>query len=142
LREVAVGLVLCIYEDRESGDDVDGFQVGSYGDFDAWRGFIATQLENGVWGSRFPTLMMHSDCDGQWSPEECVLLKQELETIRREMAERPVLPFPASWQPEVAEEFGLTPQSALDCFITVDGETLVDGIARPASEKRDMGCSG
>ena len=65
-----MGLVLCVYEDRQSGDDLDGFQVGSYGDFGAWREFIAAELENGAWGSRFPTLMMHSDCDGEWSAED------------------------------------------------------------------------
>ena len=127
-----MGLVLCIYEDRESGDDLDGFQVGSYSDFGAWRDFIAEALENGAWGSRFPTLMMHSDCDGAWSPEECVALGQELETIRSEMAKLPIVPFPADWQRQVAEEVGLTPQSALDCFINVDGENLVDAIARLA----------
>jgi hypothetical protein len=127
-----VGLVLCVYEDRESGDDIDGFQVGSYSDFGAWRDFIAAALENGEWGSRFPTLMMHSDCDGEWSPEQCVALKQELDTIRDEMAKLPVVAYPARWQQQVAEEFGLTPQSALDCFINVDGENLVEAIARLA----------
>jgi Immunity protein 70 len=76
--------------------------------------------------------MMHSDCDGQWSPDECVVLKQELEAIRDEMTKLPAVPFPAGWQQQVAEEFGLTSQRALDCFITVDGENLVDAIARLA----------
>jgi hypothetical protein len=35
VREAAVGLVLCVYEDRETGDDIEGFQVGSYSDFGA-----------------------------------------------------------------------------------------------------------
>ena len=124
-----MGLVLCIYEDRESGDDIDGFQVGSYSDFGAWRDFIAAALEHGRWGSRFPTLMMHSDCDGEWSPEDCVALRNELRIIREEMAKLPVVPFPAPWQQQVAEEFGLMPKSALDCFINVDGENLVEAIA-------------
>jgi hypothetical protein len=51
-------LILCVYQDREAGDDVDGFQVGSYGDFAAWRDFIAAKLEGDHWGSRFPTLMI------------------------------------------------------------------------------------
>ena len=76
--------------------------------------------------------MMHSDCDGEWSPEDCVLLRQELETIREKMARLPVVPFPAQWQQQVVEEFGLTPQNALDCFINVDGENLVEAIARLA----------
>jgi hypothetical protein len=127
-----MGLVLCIYEGRESGDDIDGFQVGSYSDFGAWRDFICAELEGGRWGSRFPTLMMHSDCDGEWSAEECAALKRELQTIRNEMETLPVVPFHASWQRQVADGFGLVPHSSLDCFINVDGDNLVDAILRLA----------
>jgi hypothetical protein len=127
-----MGLVLCVYDDRETGGDLDGFQVGSYSDFGAWRAFICAQLENGQWGSRFPTLMMHSDCDGEWSAQECAVLKRELQTIRSEMEKLPVVPFHASWQQQVAEEFELVPRSALDCFISVDGENLVDAVTRLA----------
>jgi hypothetical protein len=44
----------------------------------------------------------------------------------------PVVPYPAKWQQQVAEEDGLVPRSALDCFITVDGENLADAILRLA----------
>jgi hypothetical protein len=127
-----MGLILCVYDDPETGDDLEGFQVGRYSDFGAWRDFICAELEGGKWGSRFPTLMMHSDCDGEWSAEECAALKQELQTIRSEMEKLPVAPFHASWQQQVAEDLGLVPQSALDCFINVDGENLVDAILRLA----------
>jgi hypothetical protein len=126
-----MSLVLCVYEDQEIGDDIAGFQVG-YGEFGAWRDFICARLEHGQWGSRFPTLMMHSDCDGEWSPQECDLLEQELRTIRGELEKLPVVPFHASWQQRVAQELGLVPKSALDCFINVDGENLVDAILRLA----------
>jgi hypothetical protein len=127
-----MGLILCVYQDREAGDDVDGFQVGSYGDFAAWRDFIAANLEGDHWGSRFPTLMMHSDCEGEWSPLDCLTLKSELAVIREEMTRLPVVPFHSAWQQQVAEEFGLRQRSAIDCFINVDGETLVDAIERLA----------
>jgi hypothetical protein len=94
--------------------------------------FIAENLEGGQWGSRFPTLMMHSDCDGEWSPEECITLKQELTIIGGEMRSLPVVPFCSSWQQQVADEFALRQQSAVDCFINVDGELLVDAIGRLA----------
>jgi hypothetical protein len=134
-----MGLVLCVYEGREAGDDLDGFQVGSYSDFGAWRDFIAAKLEGGRWGSRFPTIMMHSDCDGEWSPEDCIALKRELAAIRDEMARLPVVPFHSAWQRQVADEFGLRQQSALDCFINVDGETLVDAIERLAELAMRLG---
>jgi hypothetical protein len=127
-----MGLILCVYEGREAGDDIDGFQVGSYSDFGAWREFIAANLEAGQWGSRFRTLMMHSDCDGEWSPDDCITLKRELAIIRDEMARLPVVPFHSAWQQQVADELALRQHSALDCFINVDGETLVDAIARLA----------
>jgi immunity protein 70 of polymorphic toxin system len=127
-----MGLILCVYEDAEAGDDIDGFQVGSYSDFGAWRDFIAADLEGGQWGSRFPTLMMHSDCDGEWSPDECITLKRELTIIRDEMARLPVMPFHSIWQQKLAAELGLKRQSALDCFINVDGELLVEAIGRLA----------
>ena len=134
-----MGLVLCVYEGREFGDDLDGFQVGSYSDFGAWRDFIATKLEGGRWGSRFPTIMMHSDCDGEWSPEDCIALKRELAAIRDEMARLPVVPFHSAWQRQVADEFGLRQQRTLDCFINVDCETLVDVIERLAELAMRLG---
>lgn len=126
-----MSLVLCVYRDREIGDDIGGFQVG-YGEFGAWRDFICTRLEHGQWGSRFPTLMNHSDCDGEWPAGDCAVLRQELQTIRGEMEQLPVVPFHSEWQQQVAEELGLVPRSALDCFINVDGENLVDAILRLA----------
>jgi hypothetical protein len=126
-----MSLVLCVYNDPETGDDLDGFQVG-YGDFGAWRDFICAQLEHGEWGGRFPTLMMHSDCDGEWSAEDCALLRRELQTIRSEMESLPVVPFHAGWQQQLAARLGFVPRSALDCFINVDGENLVDATLRLA----------
>jgi hypothetical protein len=137
----ALGLTLCVYELGDFGDNIDGFQVGGYGDFGAWREFIAVELENGRWGSRFPTLMMHSDCDGEWSSEACGTLKSELETIRGEMAKLPIRPFSSSWQQQVAEERGLFQHSALDCFINVNGENLVEAIARLADLAMRLGTS-
>lgn len=127
-----MGLVLCVYEDREAGDDLDGFEVGDDADFGAWRDFITSRLEGGRRGSRFPTLMMHAGCDGEWPPEDCTALRSELAILRAEMAGLPVVPFPAAWQQQVADELGLQQESALDCFINVDGENLVEAIERLA----------
>jgi hypothetical protein len=35
-----VGLILGVYQERESDEDLDSIQVGGYGDFGAWRDFI------------------------------------------------------------------------------------------------------
>jgi hypothetical protein len=63
---------------------------------------------------------------------DCIALKRELGAIRDAMARLPAVSFHSAWQQHVADEFGLRQQSALDCFITVDGETLVDAIERLA----------
>ena len=47
------------------------FRAGS-----AQADYIVRELEDGKAGSLFPTLVMHSDCDGEWSPPDCDKLKK------------------------------------------------------------------
>ncbi len=70
-----MGLYLAVFDDDE---ELEGVEVGSYDDFSWFRNTIVDRLEEGVAGSRFPTLIKHSHCDGQWSPSEAVALKVEL----------------------------------------------------------------
>jgi hypothetical protein len=76
-------------------------------------------LEGGVAGSVFPTLILHSDCDGEWSADDCVRLRAELGALHARMAELPAL-APAGGSP------GAQPQSALDGFLDVDGQVLIE----------------
>ena len=73
-----MGLYLCIFEGEA---EVDGVDVGGYDDFGFFRDAVAKYLESGKPGSSYPTLMLHSDCDGDWSARECKQLGQELESI-------------------------------------------------------------
>ncbi|SMB96753.1 Immunity protein 70 [Thermanaeromonas toyohensis ToBE] len=59
-------------------------KIGSYGWYHSFRSTVCDKLEDGDWGSRFPLLQNHSDCDGDYSPEEAVELLEELRTIRKE----------------------------------------------------------
>jgi len=70
-----MGLYLCIFDGDE---DVDGVEVGAYADYNALRDYIVRDLEAGKVGSRFPTFILHSDCDGEWSVAECQMLQGEL----------------------------------------------------------------
>ena len=70
-----MGLYLCVFDGDE---ELEGVDVGSYADFDFFRGAVAEILEGGNAGTRYPTLMLHSDCDGEWSVEECIDLEKEL----------------------------------------------------------------
>jgi hypothetical protein len=106
--------------------------VGSYADFGTFRETVASVLENGVWGSRFPTLMFHSDCDGEWNPDDSGMLAKELEAIVVEFKKRPPTEFAAEWQRKVAKQVGLRPVCLYDCFIDVDGEPLLDRLVNMA----------
>lgn len=120
-----MGLYICIFEDDE---DIAGVDVGAYSDFGRFRDTVGERLEANLAGSRFPTLMLHSDCDGQWTCEECKLLIAELDSIAAEFKGNPPVAFPAGWQQSVADRENLVPKSLYDCFIDVDGEHLIERI--------------
>ncbi len=117
-----MGLYLCVFDGDE---EVDGVEVGRYADFNALRGYIVKELEGGVAGSRFPTLIMHSDSDGEWSCEDAAKLITELTEIVALMTMRPAVPFSAEWQSSLAQSLGLSPENALESFIDIDGELLL-----------------
>ena len=130
-----MGLYLAVFD---GDDELDGVEVGSYADFGVFRSAVAKHLEGGVEGSRCPTLMLHSDCDGQWSPEEASLLQGELAAITESFMDLPPEPLGDGWKPEVAKTFGLRPGNLYDCFFDVDGEPLLDrlmGLAQFSVER-------
>ena len=118
-----MSLYLCIFDEDE---ELDGVDVGAYSDFGNFRDTIVRELERGSTGSRFPTFMLHADCDGQWNAGDCGKLENELETISAELKQRPPKEFFAEWQKNAAKQCGLCPKSLYDCFIDVDGEPLLE----------------
>ena len=118
-----MGLYLCLFADNE---EIDGVEVGPYADFNALRGYITRQLEGAQLGSRFPTLILHSDSDGAWSLSDCEKLRGELAEIAESMKASPAVDFVSDWQGTVAKSVGLVPQNAFESFVDVDGEFLVD----------------
>lgn len=60
-------------------------KIGSYGWYHSFRAMVCDKLEDGEWGSRFPRLMNHSDCDGTYSPDEAAELLDELQIIKKEL---------------------------------------------------------
>ena len=85
-----MSLYLCVFAgDRE----VDGVEIGPYGNFNALREAVVRELEDGIPGSRFPTFILHSDCAGEWPAAAGTALGAELAAIaaalpRREDGER------------------------------------------------------
>lgn len=120
-----MGLYLLIPD--ADGEELDGLYVGSYSEFGLFRDTIVKHLEAGVAGSRFPTLILHSDCDGEWSAHEAEKLEQELEQITDQLRALPPDKLKrCSWQENIAQTFGLRLTTLYDCFFTVDGEPLVE----------------
>jgi hypothetical protein len=131
-----MGLCLCIFDEDE---EIDGVEVGHYADFDELRSYVSRELEEGKAGTRFPTFILHSDCDGEWSPAESEKLILELEEIISQMTMRPPREFVSEWQRLVAKSVGLVPQNAFESFIDVDGQFVLERILRLAvmgSERR------
>jgi hypothetical protein len=117
-----MSLYLCLFV---SGVEADGVDAGSYSDFNRLRHYIARELENGKPGSRFPNLILHSDCEGEWSAEDSVGLRDELDRIIEAMRERPAENLQPGWQAALAETLRLEPRNALESFIDADGEPLL-----------------
>jgi hypothetical protein len=129
-----VGLYLCVFDGDE---DVDGIDVGMYEDWNAFIKAIVSHLEGGQRGSRFPLLTLHQDCDGEWSPSECVDLEKALDEIAREFEHLPSEPPRDGWKADIAKRFGLQLGTLHDCFFDVDGESLIGrlrGLAKLAQK--------
>jgi hypothetical protein len=118
-----MSLYLCVFAGEA---ELAGVEVGSYGDFDALRRAVAAELEGGAAGSRFPTFMLHSDCDGAWTVSACTRLQDEIGVIAAEMRERPARPFPSEAQRVMAGARGRHPANAAEGFLDVDGELLLE----------------
>jgi len=130
-----MGLYLAVFDEDE---ELDGVEVGSYSDFTFFRNTVIANVESGVAGSRCPTLILHSDCDGQWSPGESAKLEKELETVAMRFKELPPVQINSDWQKQVAGTFGMIAQNLYDCFFDVDGEPLLQrliSLARLSQEK-------
>lgn len=131
-----MGLYLAVFDDDK---ELDGVEVGKYDDFAFFRDSIVSRLEAGAAGSRFPTLIIHSDCDGEWTPLDARALEEELVTISKEFAEFPAISLDG-WKAEVAKMCAIRPAKLGDCFFDIDGEPLLErliGLAQ-LSQQRNL----
>ncbi|MBP1859709.1 Imm70 family immunity protein [Rhizobium herbae] len=132
-----MGLYLAIFDGDE---ELDGVEVGAYSDFAVFRDAVVNLVEAGLAGSRCPTLINHSDCDGQWTPNEAIRLEIELLAISERFRQLPAQPLDGEWKPKIAKMFGLMPANLYDCFFDVDGEPLLERLLAltKLSEKRNL----
>ena len=95
-----MGLYLCVFD---ADKELEGVEVGSYSDFDFFRRTITELLEGGNAGSRYPTLVLHADSDGEWTSAECEALKKELASISNGLKQFPAVQFRAEWQQQLGK---------------------------------------
>ncbi len=132
-----MGLYLAVFDGDE---ELDGVEVGSYADYGRFIDAIVENLEDRQRGARFPILVLHSDCDGEWSPEQCGALIQELDAISDGLARLPPIAL-AGWQKDVAKLVGIAPKNLLETFFDVDGEPLVVRLRALANLAASRGCA-
>jgi hypothetical protein len=90
------------------------YSLGNYGWYHSFRTAVCEKLENGKWGSRYPLLMNHSDCDGEYSPEESALLKEEVKEIRERFKN---LTYPVGiYRNREGKTLGIAPKYSEDGF--------------------------
>jgi hypothetical protein len=129
-----MGLYLCVFDGE---NELDGVEVGSYADYGGFLETITEKLEGGIAGSRFPTLVLHSDCDGEWHPSQVALLEVELRTIADEMHRLAPVSHFDGWKADVARQFGLNPTNLCDSFFDIDGEPLIERLLGLCKVARD-----
>lgn len=131
-----MSLYLCVFDDDK---EIDGVEVGGYDDFNAFRMTVVNRLEGGNLGSKFPTLILHSDCDGEWTAEQCVDLERELGAIETAFREMPPVELHSDWQKAVGSSLCLHPKSLYESFIDVDGEPLLERLSKLCRLSQETG---
>jgi hypothetical protein len=121
-----MGLYLCVMD--PAGDELEGVEIGSYSDFNFFRDTVIDSVEKGAAGSICPTLINHSDSDGEWSVEDAKALRAELDSIERVLLQCPPISQNSPWKVGVMKSFGINLRSLNDCFFDIDGEPLIGRI--------------
>lgn len=132
-----MGLYLAIFDGPKP---LVGVEVGHYSDFGMFRDTVLDRLEPNGRGTKFPTLMLHSDSSGQWTPNESVKLATELEEIAARFKELPPTEFAPGWQKNVAKARGIKPRNLYECFFDPAGKPLLERLILMArlSSKRQL----
>jgi hypothetical protein len=108
--------------DDDEPEEIAECDVGHYNDFGYFRDTIARHMDS----KRFPILMDHSDCDGEWTLVEIPGLEKELLEIGA--AFRTLPPQEPQGAFEHTAEYRTGASTLYDCFHNVDGENLFEAI--------------
>lgn len=131
-----MGLCLHVFSAADGDDDPEELaecDIGHYSDFGCFRDTIAAKLDR----NRYPVLMLHSDCDGEWAITEIPALERELREIGDRFKKLP--PEEPRGAFEHTAEYRSGARSLYDCFHDVNGENLVAAILRLCAVAREHG---
>lgn len=124
-----MGLYLCVFDRSE---ELEGVEIGSYDDFGVFRDAVIDLVEDGELGTVCPVLVLHHDCDGEWTPAEAARLIEELNLVQAVFRRHPAIALEA-WQHDIASERALPLETLDDCFFDIDGERLIDRLRELAN---------
>lgn len=120
-----MGLYLCVFDLSAGDDDPDELaasDVGHYRDFGCFRDTIARHLKR----ANYPTLMDHSDCDGEWTLDELSKLRAELHEVAAAFRELPAATPLGGFEHTAEYREGAT--SLYECFHDVNGTNLFEAL--------------
>lgn len=102
---------------------IGSVSTASVDDFYYFRDSIHNALEDGEFGSKFPTFMCRFEPD-EWKVEELELLQRELEAITEAFKKLPPEPFDSHWESGVANS-GRLYSNLYEVFVDADGKPLL-----------------
>lgn len=123
-----MGLCLHVFDrdsspdDENDPEDLAECEVGHYRDFGCFRETIARHIPAGS----CPTLMAHSDSDGEWTIDEIPALERELTKIAETFTSLPPEELRDAF--EHTAEYRTNARSLYDCFHNVNGENLFEAL--------------
>ncbi len=112
-----MSLYLTIFD---GDNEINGWTLGHYSDFGCFRETISRNLNS----RDYPTLMEHSDCDGEWPVKDLPNLRNELQQIGERFKNLPVEAPKGAF--EHTAEFRRNARSLYDCYHNVDGENIFE----------------
>lgn len=127
-----MSLYLCVL-DADDGE-YGGVDVGRYSDFADFRQAVREHLG----AERCPTLLLHSDCDGSWTPEECERLEAELVLIGNTFGSLPPRPL-VDWQAVASVRLGRQPMTLYESFPDASGQPIVGRLLKLCAVARQTG---
>ena len=102
--------------------EIAGYAMGHYSDYDYFIETIGAKCG----AEKYPTLLEHSDCDGEWSTDRISQLQSEIAAIRECLkAEAPIAPHDVF---EHTTGYRVGARSLYDCFHTVDGTNMLEAL--------------